>query len=507
VAPVQASGSLRSINLSGIEISCRISGSVSYALYHCRIPVIGDLTITNVSHENSNPFTLSLAVPGYSDVWQSTIKALPPGGTLRMDRVPLGLKYEILEGLEGRRYADLVVDVDGARVHTEEILVLGFYEWPLDPAVRKSLACFVQPSHPLVYQIIADADRRRDSFGGEPALDKVLDGSSGNVAGAAMQVLYNTLSGAYNVRYTREAPSYELDSQVVRPPHRLITSPRRKTGAGTCIDLALLLASCLENLNLQPLVLVVRQGDSQRRLHALVGCWSQVGQRFEPVVTDFEVLEKALQRDRLSVIDPTGLTTRWGAKLSYDEARRLGNGSLRAEDFVFALDVAAARQTVTPLQLPVSPGAIQIIRLAERLARSERSERLETKHLLRALVHGGREDVRTLLTASGATLDAPPVPDGAGPSEAGMFRRATINYRRCLDDARLVAADSGVGFVEEEHLLYALLLSQSQEVDRVLRALGTERSTVIRLFVSRYPWTLDVEQTICESTGRPTAER
>ncbi len=495
------------IRLNDLEISYRICRSLNYALYHCRIPVVRQLAITNTAGTRSDPFELGLSIPGYSGSWERHIESLAPGESLTIDAVPLRLNYEVLEGLEGRRYVDLATEVNGERVHAEEILITGFYEWSLDPRQRKALACFVQPSHPLVYQVIADTDVRSDSTGIGPVLQGILDGTCEHSGEQALRVLYDTLCTNYNIRYTREAPSYEVGSQVVRPPHRLVPSPRRRTGAGTCIDLALLIASCLENLHLQPLVVMVRQGDSQRLLHAVAGCWGRVGQRFEPVLTDYAALEAALHRDQLCVVEPTGLTTRWGTKLSYEDARRVARGSLSSTTFVFALDIAAARQTVSPLQLPISPEAIGIIRAASRLARDDRSDTLETKHLLWSLIGSGSEGTKGILTAAGARIDSFAAPTAIESNATTMSLRATINYRRCLDDARLLAGDSGVGFVEEEHLLYALLLSQSREVDWVLESLGTDRSSVVRQFLLRHPWTGDVEQTIHDATDRVAPER
>jgi hypothetical protein len=493
-----ADGDVCTIELTNLEISFRLRRSLNYALYHCRMPFIRNLVVTNTGPTRSDPFELGLSIPGYSGRWETRVGSLAPGEPLSIEAVPLRLNYQLLEGVEGRRYVDLVTDVDGEGVHAEEILILGFYEWPLDPGQRKTLACFVQPSHPLVYQIVADVDRRGESGTCGPPLDRVLEGDCANAGEQVLRVLYDTLSTDYNIRYTREAPSYEVDSQVVRPPHRLIPSPRRRTGAGTCIDLALLLASCLENLHLQPLILIVRQGDRGRLLHALVGCWNRVGQRFEPVLTDFETLEAALHREQLSVVDSTGLTTRWGTKLPYEDAQRVARGSLDASTFVFALDIAAARQTVPPLQLPVSPEAVAIIRGASRLARDEDSDTLETKHLLWSLLRNRSDDTKAILAAAGGGLGSVPMMVGISPPEADMSRRATMNYRRCLDDARLLAGDCGAGFVEEEHLLYAALLSQSREVDFVLESAGTDRSKVVREFLARHPWTADVERTICE---------
>jgi len=302
----------RRISAEGLDISFQVSPSINYALYHCHVPVIHDLGIKNVGQEKISAVDLSFDVTGYCRPWTKIVKNLAPGESVHLGKVPLELRYERLEGLEGRRYADFVVEVDGKRFHTEEIGILGFYEWSLDRSARKSLACFIQPAHPLVYQIVADADVLLGSGDLSLSLDRILARNAGDDVHTILETIYEALCTRYNIRYAKEAPSYELESQVIRPPHRVIPNPRRKTGAGTCVDLALLLASCLENLHLQPLILLLREKERDSTRHAILGCWTEIGERFEPILTNQSQIEQLVKKGRLILLEPTGLTQRFG---------------------------------------------------------------------------------------------------------------------------------------------------------------------------------------------------
>ncbi len=493
------SSDARSIISGGFEIRFRVTPSLNYALYHCRVPIIHDLVITNMESQESPAVALLFTVPGYIRPWKRELQSIPPGECVRIGTVPLEVIYERLEGLEGKRFADLVIKVNDEQIHAEELAILGFYEWSLHKRARKSLACFVQPAHPLVCKIVADTDYRLEKESPSSSLQKLLDEPGEKRAHLVLEALYETLSKGYNIRYVKEAPSYELDSQAIRPPHRIIPNSARRSGVGTCLDLTLLLASCLENLHLQPLVLLVQQNETQQGRHAVAGCWSRVGERFEPLIACKKTIQEQLERGALILLESTGMTDRWVKKLSYREAVIGAENQIDAAAFLFALDLAAARQTVGPLQFPMSPGAIDIQRMAEKIARAEQSSRLETKHLLLALLLYSNHDIRQLLEEAGADLSPTGVPREQAPQPLSMLHRATINYRRCLDDARLVAGDVGFGFVEEEHLLFALLLSQSKEVDRVLQSFKTDRDRLLDVFTAAYTWTRDVEQTICDS--------
>ncbi len=502
---------LSRLTLGDLDLEFRATPAINYALYQCGIPVVYDLMLSNTGSEAHPGVRVSFSIPGYSNPWHKDFGRLQPGASAELNEVPLALHYEVLEGLESRTKAQLELRIDGEVVFGRDISIAGFYEWPFDIAFRKSLACFVQPAHPIIQDIVAEARSHLERGGYPGSFTQLVRGDVEDKAERCLTALYECLRSGYSIRYVRQAPSYEHDSQVIRPPHRVILDSEARAGQGTCIDLALLMAACVESLHLQPLVVIT--GVEGGGYHALVGCWADVTERAEPIITDSLRLQKALDTGKLIVLDPTGFTDRFaaerGGRLSRVEAGSIARDQLTSGGFTFALDVAAARQTVVPLQFPMGPGVLSALRRAEELARDTGSAKLETKHLLLGLFLEGGADVRKVVRGAGGALASVETLGGSMRPVREAERcvpRPTINYRRCLEDARIVAGDSGVSFVEERHLLYAVLLSQSDSVDEILGGLGTDRERARTAFEESFAWAGKVVETYFEP-GRRASKR
>lgn len=481
--------------LDDLEVEIEVP-PINYALYHCDMPVISSLKITNRGASNWPSFSMSINIKGYSHPWHQDFEGVAAGGHIDLGKIHLELDYEKLQGLENRDKAELTVKVNNNTVVSKDIYIRGFYEWSNVPDYRKSLACFIQPAHPVVGNIVADTVNYLDRDELPVSFTRIMKSDIDNKADYIAKVFYDCLCKSYDIRYAYQAPSFEFDSQVIRPPHRVIPNPPEIRGEGTCIDLALLMAACLEYVRLQPLVFLVKEND--RVQHAFIGCWTDVTERYEPILTDFEKLKKALETQKLLILETTGITDRWGKKLSFEEAVNTAKAHFTPEEFIFALDVAAARQTVVPLQFPMNPNVMRIIRKGEALARREGSQKLETRHILLGFLQEGNKSVREIIRQAGVDASLSDSGFQTVRGYEGSIPRPTINYRRLLEDARFIAGDSGVKFVEEEHLFYALLLSQSESVDNILEHMGTDRETVKKAFEERFVWIDDVLQTYFE---------
>jgi hypothetical protein len=338
-----------------------------------------------------------------------------------------------------------------------------------------------------------------------PSFTYLIKADLADKANFALEALYESLRNTYEIHYVLEPPSFEYNSQVIRPPHRVLSQTKEGKGKGTCIDLALLIASCLENIHLQPLIIFVKE--NHNTLHAVVACWKQVTERYEPLLTNKERLREIIEKQQLVCVEATGFTDRFGKKLEYTEAVKKSVENFlpeQSEKFIFAVDVAAARQTVVPLQFPMSVGVIGILRSAEALARKERGDKLETRHLLFSLLRDPGDDIAEIMESTGCDLAAlrskvsfsTTFTERTGDS----VLRPTINYRRVLEDARLIAGDTHSKFtdkmfVEKSHLFFAILLSQSKIVDQLFEHLGASRNTVKVAFENRFCWTKDVVET------------
>jgi hypothetical protein len=480
-----------------VRVEIRLVPVITYSLYHCNIPVISQVRLKNTSANSVGPLRLAFCIPGYSYPSEVISEKILGEETRELGSVPIRLHYEKLEGQVGRKRVHVEVKIDDQPVLIQEVEILGFYEWPIHSAYRKSLACFVQPTHPLVTAVVSEATRYLEEEHLPPSFTHLLRSDHEDTMQVILRSLYLVLRDHYDLRYVPAEAGSDPKSQSIRPPHRIITNHKARRGEGTCIDLALFVASALESVTLQPLVVLL--SNHNHSYHALVGCWGTISARVEPVISTYDRLNRELQRGGIIFLEPTGFTDRFiderGRKLAFEEAVTEASALVTRDSFVFALDVAAARQTVTPLQMPMEPAALQVVRAAERLARDEGSERLETKHLLASLIAEGRKDIgfvlekagadttllRRVSTDAGGGIDNVPVP--------------TLNYRRCLEDARIAAADSRVTFVGQEHLLFAVLQSQSANVERLWGTMGTDRQSAIQAFNNHFLWTANLVET------------
>ncbi len=479
----------------GLVVSFDLVSYINYAAYHCGIPIVSNLSITNHNTSASKPFNLRIEVPGWSLPWEKRVRPLLKGGQEIIDTVQLVLLYEKLEGLEGKRTGRLEVRANGTLIFATLINLLGFYEWPLHREYRKTLACFVQPAHPVVEHIVMEVcfkvkkiERGNillTSYYGQEFIKEIA------------KSLYELLC-SYNIAYVQEAPSYEAQFQVVRLPHRVIPRLDKKSGSGTCLDLALLFAGCLEGLRLQPLVIVVKE--EAHSLHAIVGFWKSITLRVEPIISEYKRFQKLLESDQIVLIEATGITDRFkdqlGRKLSYEEAKRETLRQVNSLSFVFAIDVAAARQTVPPLQLPVEPKVSELIRIAIKMAMNEiGNDRIETRHLLYSVLLSKDEQIVRVLSIT--RIDLSYLRAVTHPVDPSLMRfvKPTVNYRRALEDARLIMGDVGDVFIRPIHVLYALLVSQSRSVDEILSSIGTNRNKLIKAVNEEVGWDEKIIQT------------
>jgi hypothetical protein len=126
----------------------------------------------------------------------------------------------------------------------------------------------VLPRDPAILRIIQSSRRYLVGIRDDPAAGfdgyQSVDGDADDpTAGVDAQVraIWTALVNEYRLQYINPPPSYSDQSQRLRTPSDILAS-----GTGTCIDLTLLLASCLEYIDIYP-VLVLLTG------HAFVGYW------------------------------------------------------------------------------------------------------------------------------------------------------------------------------------------------------------------------------------------
>ncbi|SDA10013.1 Superfamily I DNA and/or RNA helicase [Ruminococcus sp. YE71] len=192
-------------------------------------------------------------------------------------------------------------------------------------------AAFVTPNHPAVSQITAKAASYLAEWTGDPSFTGYLTRNP-NIVKKQAAALYAALQ-AENIAYIVPPPSYNSVGQRVRLADTVLTAKQ-----GTCIDLALLYASCLEAAGINPLVVVIEG-------HAFAGFWLEKQTFPECVNDDPAALTKRAARgiDELCLIECTAFTAGKDST-DFENAERLALSHLDdTAAFDLTIDIARCR--------------------------------------------------------------------------------------------------------------------------------------------------------------------
>ena len=146
--------------------------------------------------------------------------------------------------------------------HTHRMLLLPIDEWVDDDFGRRWLPSFVLPRDPAVRQIIDAAQKylvalEDDAGAGFDGYQSV-ETSEGDPAEVCESVdlqvraIWSALMLDFPLAYINPPPTFTDKSQRIRTPSDTIAGRR-----GTCIDLAVLLAACLEYVDIHPVIVLL----------------------------------------------------------------------------------------------------------------------------------------------------------------------------------------------------------------------------------------------------------
>lgn len=260
---------------------------------------------------------------------------------------------------------------------THPVTLLTLDEWRDDDVNTSWLPSFVLPRDPAVRRIIESGQRYlmalRDDpvagFDGYQSLVTDLDDPAELAEDLDYQVraIWSAIVYDHSISYTNPPPSFTERSQRLRSPSEIFDAKR-----ATCIDTTLLLASCLELVEIYP-VLFLLTG------HAFVGYWRSDAyrQEFLEQMAEFgsnsksssgwesdqykptypwyfekrfyDIVLEYIREAKLVPLESTLLTTRG----SYGDAIAQGMDNLRnRSEFHSMLDVVTARENrVTPIPM------------------------------------------------------------------------------------------------------------------------------------------------------------
>jgi hypothetical protein len=185
-------------------------------------------------------------------------------------RLPLvaGLLRQCSESLRTNLYIKVECGPHLLCERNEPATVLPADEWRDDGEDHKWLPSFVLPRDPAVLTVIGAAQRYLctlldDCSAGFDGYQRLQDDDADaiDVVDPQAQAIWAALQHDLALTYINPPPSYSSQSQRLRSPSQIFEAK-----AATCIDLALLFASCLEYVGLYPVIFLVTG-------HAFPGFW------------------------------------------------------------------------------------------------------------------------------------------------------------------------------------------------------------------------------------------
>lgn len=288
------------------------------------------------------------------------------------ERVRVALTAQLSRSLDEGMFSTLYVSVRWGehvlREQTDRVQFLPIDEWKYDSLNCRWLPSFVFPRDPAVRQIVDAAQRylvvlRDDSTAGfdgyqsyEPSAPSMEERC--RAIDAQVQALWWAIVHDHPLAYINPPPSFQDDAQRLRTPSEVIHGRR-----GTCIDLTLLLAACLEYVEINPVIFLLndhafpgywRSEKSYGELRAMMtkqastpadamadAAWMLGKNRFGDVAM-------LVQQGHIIPLESVLLTSRSGFWPAVEE----GLQDLRSKrHFDSMFDVKTARKSVTPLPL------------------------------------------------------------------------------------------------------------------------------------------------------------
>ena len=325
-----------------VRLESDVIDVVNYALQQNRVSIIRNLTIINNDPGALEHLDLHItSTPELSLPFHKHIDYIPGASSYDIRDLKLLLNGAYLAGLTERctGVVHMVLQKGDTVLCREDLIItaLAFDQWHGSGLYPELLAAFVTPNHPEVSRINARAAQFLEDWTSDPSLDAYQTKDPNRVLAQAGAV-YAALQ-EQNIVYAVHPASFERTGQRVRLCDAVLQQKM-----GTCLDLTLLYASCLEAIGLHP-ILLLQKG------HIFAGVWLEDLSFPESIQDDVSLITKRLASgiNEIAVCECTCFTA--GQSTSFDTARSCAEQKLVGTDSVeYIIDITRTRLSgIVPL--------------------------------------------------------------------------------------------------------------------------------------------------------------
>lgn len=283
--------------LGVVNIDIDYLKTVNYALFHNRIPVCQFVNVTNISKQPLNDIKVCCKGEFVRKYESNLIGRINTEETVRIMPFEISPDASKLSVLTERVVTNFTLTVTSQDEIIEEKLyeieLMPYDHWLGTTIMPQTLVSFVTPNHPVINSLVVKAAAALKQVSGSSLLTAYQTGNSNDVRlqVAAVFAAIHQLGIVY-----RSVPaSYEEVGQRITMPDQVIA-----TKIGNCIELTLLMASVLEAIGIN-CVVILQKG------HAYLGVWLVDDCYSCSICDDAPYIEKKCSRgiDEMLVVECT----------------------------------------------------------------------------------------------------------------------------------------------------------------------------------------------------------
>ena len=327
-----------------VRIAALLSGKLNLADFQNSVPMLRSLSIANATDRTIQEVDLWIsATPAFlkTKVWR--VESVAPDETRNVADLDVHLDGAFLTRLTEAEQATVTFtlrprgDASASLASLDcAVELLPRNQWGGLSHLPDLVAAFVQPNDPAVDRLLKQVAEVLRKNGRNPALDGYAGGSKR--AWELSSALWSA-TASLGLDYALPPASFEHAGQKVRGTSQVI-----EAGLATCMDLALMFCSVLEQAGLNP-ILVFTRG------HAFAGVWLKPEQFTSTVVDDVTALRKRIKLKELIVFETTLSTQRPCPSFTYATQRGAEQLAEAVEEsFELLVDIRRARlQRIKPL--------------------------------------------------------------------------------------------------------------------------------------------------------------
>jgi very-short-patch-repair endonuclease len=317
-----------------IRVELQTAPTLNFAMEQSGVPIVSGLRIENAGAESLDGAEVSIAIrPNIADEASFAIPKIRVGETVDLGVLDVRVEPGRLRAVREAERAELAWTIRSAgnvvASGHRAIDVLAYNEWAGLRAPPALLATFVTPNAPAIAHVLTRVRDRLRANTGDAGLTGYQEQAPERVR-AMLRAVYETIP-SLGMTYVGLPASFEEVGQKIRLADALVTEKM-----GNCLDATVLIASCLEQMGLSPL-LVIQKG------HAFPGVWLVNDRYHDGVVYDAARLRNSVALGHVAFCDSSSALH--DPAVDFAAAERTALDALKQDaTFVCAIDVPIARR-------------------------------------------------------------------------------------------------------------------------------------------------------------------